>query len=192
MIKIRFALVIIFVFSLFVSCSLFDPRECEYPSNSGISWQDPTSPDIVIENMQSALNGSSVLYMDCFDDSFVFLADTNDINEYVTYNFSNWDKLVENDTVNQLFAIVPADSTISSEFLMDITNPDPASPQDSATIFREYSIAVPSANHSFAVGIAEIKLVEDTDGFWSIKEWIDVRHEQSSFVTWAVMKAAYR
>jgi len=192
MIMIRFILAFIFVCSLFVSCNLFDPRESEYPSNSGVSWQDPTSPDIVIENMQSALNGSSMLYMDCFNESFVFLADTNDINEYTTYNFSNWDKLVENDTVNQLFSIVPADSTIASEFLIDVENPDPASPQDSATIYREYSISVPTANHSFAVGIAEIKLIEDSDGFWSIAEWVDVRHEQSLFVTWAVMKAAYR
>jgi len=192
MLIVKSLIVFIFVLFLFVSCDLFDPRESEYPSNSGVNWQDPTSPDIVIENMQSALNGSSVLYMDCFDDSFVFLADTSDINEYVTYNFSNWDKLVENDTVNQLFAIVPADSIISSEFLIDISNPDPASPQDSATIYRNYTITVPSANHPFAAGIAEIKLIEDDEGFWSINEWADFRHEQSSFVTWAVMKAAYR
>lgn len=188
----RYFLVSIFVFSFFLSCDLFDPRESEEPSNSGISWQDPTNPDIVIENMQAALNGSSVLYMDCFDDSYVFLADTSDINEYSTYDFNDWDKLVENDTVNQLFSIVSEDSTVSSEFLIDIENPDPASPQDSATIFREYSIQIPSATHSYAVGIAEIKLIEDADGFWSIKEWVDIRHEQSSFVTWAVMKAAYR
>lgn len=192
MIKIRYFLVFIFVFSFFVSCDLFEPRDSEYPSNSGVTWQDPTSPDIVIENMQSALNGSSVLYMDCFDESYVFLADTTDINEYISYNFSDWDKLVENDTVNQLFSIVPTDSTISSEFLIDIGNPDPASPQDSATVFRNYYIEVPSANHSISAGIAEIKLIEDSDGFWTIKEWVDIRYPASSFVTWAVMKAAYR
>lgn len=192
MIIMRSLVAYVFILLLFVSCDLFDPRESEYPSNSGVSWQDPTNPDIVIENMQSAFNGSSVLYMDCFDDSFEFFADTSDINEYTTYNFSSWDKLVENDTVNQLFAVVPADSSQSSEFIIDTENPDPASPQDSATIYREYSISVPTATHSLAAGIAEIKLVEDADGFWSIVEWVDFRHEQSAFVTWAVMKAAYR
>jgi len=180
------------------SCSLFEPRVPQNPSNSGVVWQDPTSPDIVVENLQSALNGRSLLYLDCLSDSFVFFADTNDINDYSTYNFNDWVKDDEALTVTALFAVVPEDSSVTSEFSMDIGHPDPAAPADSATIYREYNITVPQSFYSGtgtpAVGIAELVMIEDDEGLWSIREWHDVRHkqQQTNWVTWAVAKAYYR
>lgn len=178
------------------SCNLFEPRIPEDPSSAGVVWQTPTSPDIVIENMKSALNGSSILYLDCFTESFIFYADTNDINEYPQYNFSNWTRSDEANTVTALFAQVPEDSTITSEFLIDMSHPDPAAPTDSATIYRQYSITIPQSYHSGtgtpAVGIAEFQMVEDSIGLWAVQEWHDARHEQTSWVTWAVAKAYYR
>ncbi len=177
---------------LFSSCSLFDPRVPEDPSNSGIVWKDPTSPDIVMENLKAALDGSSMQYIDCFNETFVFYADTNDINEYPTLNFDDWVKIVESDVITQLYTIAPHDTLITAEFLLDLEHPDPAAPTDSATIYREYYIDVVSAMHTPSAGIAEIHLLEKSNGFWYIEEWHDVRLEASIFVTWAVMKAAYR
>jgi hypothetical protein len=192
----KFMLILMFTALTLSSCSLFEPRVPENPTNSGVVWQDPTSPDIVMENMQSALNGGSLLYLDCMADSFVFFADTNDINGYPTYNFNSWGKSDESRTVTALFAVVPKDSTVTSEFLTNTGHPDPAAPADSVTIYREYSITVPQSFHSGtgtpAVGIAELLLVEDSEGFWTITEWHDVRHEGTSWVTWAVAKAYYR
>lgn len=191
----RHLLIPVLIVLAFCACSLFEPRIPEDPSNSGVVWLDPTSPDIVIENMQSALNGGSALYMDCFTESFIFYADTSDINNYSTYNFSDWTKTVENSTVTAMFAIVPPDSTITVEFLIDMNNPDPTAPADSATIYREYTITIPQSNHSGtgtpAVGIAELRMVED-DGLWAVQEWYDARHEETALVTWAVAKAYYR
>ncbi|MCK5786799.1 MAG: hypothetical protein KAH54_09625 [Candidatus Sabulitectum sp.] len=182
---------------LMCSCSLFEPRVPEDPSSGGVVWVDPTSPDLVVENMQSALNGSSALYMDCFAQSFVFYADTSDINDYLTYNFNDWDWSVENTTVLTLYSLVPSDSTVTAEFLIDMSHPDPAAPADSAIIYREYSITVPQSFHSGtgapAVGLAELHLVEDGEGLWSVTEWHDARHEEATeWVTWAVAKAFYR
>ncbi|MCD4708136.1 MAG: hypothetical protein K8S62_10405 [Candidatus Sabulitectum sp.] len=180
---------------VFSSCNLFEPRTPEDPSNEGVVWLDPTSPDIVVENIQSTLNGGSTLYMDCFTESFVFYADSNDINEYSGYNFDDWTKAVENSTVSLLFTIVPADSIIAAEFLIDTGNPDPAAPSDSVTIYRNYTISIPQSYHSGtgtpAAGIAELHMVEN-DGLWAIQEWHDVRHVETSLVTWAVAKAYYR
>ena len=192
----RFYSVLALTALVFTSCNLFEPRTPEKPSNGGVVWQDPTSPDIVVENMQSALNGASALYMDCFADSFIFYADTNDINEYSTYDFSEWTWSVENLTVGQLFSVVPADSTITAEFAIDAEHPDPSAPVDSATIYRQYSITIPQSFHSGtgtpAVGIAELQMIEEEDGLWTITEWHDVRYEQVDYVTWAVAKAVYR
>jgi len=182
----------------FCSCSLFEPRIPEEPSSEGIVWQDPTSPDIVVENMQSALNGSSALYTNCFSESFVFYADTNDINEYSgEYNFSGWTLDVESYTVvSQLFSVVPTDSTVIAVFSIDPENPDPPAPADSVTIFRNYSITVPQSVHSGtgtpAVGTAVLFMIEDDYGSWTIREWHDTRYLSVSYVTWAVAKAAYR
>ncbi len=180
---------------VFSSCSFFEPRFPDDPSNAGVVWLSPTSPDIVVENMQSALNGRSALYLDCLTESFIFYADTNDINDYPSYNFSDWDKTVENSTVTALYSQVPVDSTITSEFQIDISHPDPAAPTDSATIYRRYNITIPQTYHSGtgspAVGIAEFHMVEDSIGLWAVREWRDVQLE-TTWATWAVAKAYYR
>lgn len=190
-----FATVILLFLLVFSACDLFDPRVPQTPSGGGVAWQDPTSPDIVVENMQASLNGQSATYMDCFSEAFVFYADTSDINEYVSYDFTQWDLSVENATVNALFSIVPEDSTIVSLFTMDPDHSDPSAPVDSVVIYRYYSVTVPGSVHSGtgtpAVGIAELHLVE-IEGFWTIKEWHDSRHKTTPFVTWAVAKAVYR
>ncbi|HRW78714.1 MAG TPA: hypothetical protein P5207_08610 [Candidatus Sabulitectum sp.] len=181
------------MFLLFLSCSLFDPRTPADPSQGGVVWQTPTSPDIVVENMVSALNGASVLYLDCLDDSFLFYADTSDIDDYPTLNFSDWTKSVENLTVGQIYSSVPSDTTIQAEFLLVAGNPDPPAPEDSVTIYRQYTIILPGAQHSPAFGIAELHMVEDEDGLWSVGEWYDNRFDQSTpYKTWAVAKAVYR
>ncbi len=175
------------------SCDLFDPRIPEDPSNSGVAWIDPTSPDIVVDNIEATLNGSSMQYMDCFSESFVFYADTSDINEYFTYIFNDWLKIVENDVLTQLFSIVPDTVSVTAVFLANEDHPDPTAPTDSATIYRDYTIVFPSAIHTQAAGIAEIHMIESSEGYWTINEWYDARPEEaSSFVTWAVMKAFYR
>lgn len=189
--------VVVLIALVFSSCNLFEPRIPEGVSNGGIVWLVPTSPDIVVENMQSALNGKSALYLECFTESFIFYADANDINDYPTYNFSDWTKIEESNTVTALFAVVPADSTINAVFI-EVTNyPDPAAPVDSVTIYREYSITIPQSYHSGtgtpAVGIAKLHMLEDSDGLWAIREWHDVRHEEATlWATWAVAKAYYR
>lgn len=181
------------LFLVLLSCSLFDPRDPQDPSTGGVVWLTPTSPDIVVENMQSALNGASVLYMDCLDDSFQFYADTNDIDDHPTLNFSDWTRSVENLTVSQLYSVVSADSTISAQFLLVASNPDPPAPEDSVTIYRSYTILIPGAQYSPAFGIAELHLVENSEGFWQIRSWHDARYEQSSTEkTWGVVKAVYR
>jgi hypothetical protein len=181
------------VFALLLSCSLFEPRTPADPSGSGVAWQNPTSPDIVVENMVSALNGKSVLYLDCLDDGFTFFADTSDINAYPTLDFSNWTKSVENLTVGQIYSAVPEDSSITAEFLVDPSNPDPPAPEDSVTIYRNYTIIIPGAQYTPAFGIAELHMVESDDGMWSVRSWYDNRYDQASpYKTWAVVKAVYR
>lgn len=181
------------IFALLLSCSLFDPRDPADPSGGGVVWQTPTSPDIVIENMASALNGKSVLYLDCLDDSFLFYADASDIDDYPTLDFTDWTKSVENLTVGQIYSSILEDSVITASFNPVSGNPDPPAPEDSVTIYREYSITLPGAQYNPAFGIAELHMLESEDGLWSVGSWHDNRFDQSTpYKTWAVAKAVYR
>ncbi len=184
------------VFPVFVllvlSCSLFDPRDPADPSGTGVVWQTPTSPDIVMENMASALNGKSVLYLDCLDEDFVFYADTNDIDDYPTLDFSSWTWSVENLTLGGIYTAVPDDS-LQANFSPVGSNPDPPAPEDSVIIYREYTFLLPEAEYEVAFGIAEIHMVESEDGLWSIRSWHDNRFSSSTTEkTWALAKVVYR
>lgn len=111
------------------SCDLFEPRSPADPSGGGVVWQTPTSPDIVVENMQSALNGLSAQYLDCLHDSFMFYADNNDIDDYPTLDFTDWNKGIENLTIGQIYGAVPEDSLISADFSFIASSPDPPAPR---------------------------------------------------------------
>ncbi|MFA6619334.1 MAG: hypothetical protein WCT23_09735 [Candidatus Neomarinimicrobiota bacterium] len=180
------------LFAMLLSCSLFDPRDPEDPSGGGVLWQTPTSPDIVVENITSALNGKSVLYFDCLDDAFLFYADTSDIDDYPTMNFTDWTRAVENLTVGQIYSAVPDDS-LEAVFTPVSSSPDPPAPEDSVVIYRQYTILTPGAQYGVAFGIAELHMVESEDGLWSVRSWHDNRYSPSTpEKTWAVVKAVYR
>lgn len=187
--KYSLCLSLLFLFS----CDLFEPRSPADPSGGGVVWQTPTSPDIVVENMQSALNGLSAQYLDCLDDSFMFYADNNDIDDYPTLDFTDWNKGIENLVLGQIYGAVPEDSVINADFSFIASSPDPPAPEDSVTIYRQYTIQLPGAQHSPAFGIAELHMIEDENGFWSVGAWYDNRFSQSTpFKTWGVAKAVYR
>jgi hypothetical protein len=184
------------VIAVLPACSLFEPRVPEDPSGGAVVWQTPTSPDIVVDNIAATLGGSSGLYLECLTDDFYFYADTSDVDDYPTLNFSNWDKTVENQTVSQLFNSVPEDSMITAVFAIDPSNPDPSAPTDSAVIYRSYQITVPGSQYaptgSPASGISELHMVQNSEGLWAVRKWYDSRWSQSQYATWAVTKAAYR
>jgi hypothetical protein len=193
-------------------CSLFDPRDPEDPGEDPYSfYQLPTSPQIVMSNMDGSLQALAMaLYMGCMDTSFVFVADPADVDEFGaggsgggTYEFDGWDHDAEEATIGTLFAQVssgslPPESLIVVSFMSVTGYPDPPAPIDSAVIYREYSIGVAGSGYaewdSPAVGWAKITLVEDDSAIWTICRWEDYRLEESTdeMYTWGVTKASYR
>ncbi len=64
-------------------CSLFDPRDPEYPGSTQNPPQTPTSPSAVMYNLDLALETLDyAAYMTCLDSSFVFNADPADVVEF--------------------------------------------------------------------------------------------------------------
>ncbi len=189
-------------------CSLFDPRDPEYPENPQNPPQTPTSPSAVMYNLDLALETLDyAAYMSCLDSSFTFTADPADVVEFGAapyyYIFDDWDYDSEYNAVSALLLstqgdTLPAESLVESSFTGVSGYPDPASPLDSAVVWRDYSIVVSSSSHASwgtpAEGRARITLVEDDQHYWYISRWEDNRLESSgdSLCTWGVTKAEYR
>ncbi|MCD4848532.1 MAG: hypothetical protein K8R76_10095 [Candidatus Aegiribacteria sp.] len=189
---------------LAVSCSFFDPRDPEYPNpNDDIPWYQPYAPSTVVLNLSNSFEGRSIsMFMACCDSSYMFLADDADIAEY-SWDFSNWDYEVEQNTVLNIFAAVEGsgfpDSTKASFIMSTVAEfPDPVAPSDSAEIFRDYEIVAAGSEYcgwdNPARGRVIFLMIEDNYGLWSIKRWSDYRHGDytEEHYTWGAAKASYR
>ncbi len=185
------------------SCSFFDPRDPQYPNPGGIPWYQPYAPSTVILNLSNSFEGRSIsMFMACCDSSYMFLANDADIAEF-SYDFSNWDYEVEQNTVLNIFAAVessgfPDDSLASFTMIAVAGFPDPVAPSDSVEIFRDYEIVAAGSDFcgwdNPARGRVMFLMVENNYGLWSIKRWFDYRPEDyaGEHYTWGVAKATYR
>ena len=205
--KILLILLSISVLLLTASCSFFNPRDPQDPNpGDDITWYQPYAPSTVIVNLSNSFEGRSIaMYMACCDSSYMFLADDADTTQFGgSWDFSNWDYEVEQNTLLNIFAAVagsgfPDDSLAS--FSMNVVSglpPDPAAPSDSAEIWRGYEIVAAGSAYcgwdNPARGWVMFLMVEDDYGLWSIKRWFDYRPEDytGEHFTWGVAKATYR
>jgi hypothetical protein len=194
------------VLCLALSCSLFDPRSPEYPENPPYQWYDPYFPSTVLANMKSTFEAHHLAYMQCFDSTYVFIADPQDTLEYGGgLEFSNWDFDVEYVVMDALFGVAassagsyPEDSLASMTLIPMTEFPDEPAPSDSTTMYREYEIVIAGSPfcdwENPATGYARIYLTESEYGLWHVSRWEDYRLESQgdSLNTWGVAKANYR
>lgn len=204
--RILSVMIIISIWLLAVSCSFFDPRVPQGPSQGDeIPWQQPYAPSTVVLNLIHSMEGRSIsMCMSCCDSSFIFLADDVDTTQFASsWNFNNWDYEVEQNTLINIFNAVagsglPDDSLVSVTMNTVSEHPDPASSSDSVKIWRDYEIVAAGSEYcgwdNPAKGRAIFLMIEDNFGLWSMKRWEDYRPEEYTveYYTWGVAKATYR
>ena len=192
--------------STVISCSFFEPRDPADPDPGGeIPWQQPYSPATVVLNIENSMEGRSVaMTMACCDSTYLFIADGADTTEFGgSWNFSNWDYEVEQNTMMNLYyavqdSLLPDDSLISVTMSTISSLPDPVAPADSAEIWRDYEIIAAGSNYcgwdNPAKGRVMFLMLEDNYGLWSMKRWYDYRPDDytGEFYTWGVAKVTYR
>jgi hypothetical protein len=204
-IKYIFAVFITLLLTV-ISCSFFDPREPADPDpGEEIPWQQPYAPATVVINFENAMEGRSAsMTMECCDSTYMFIADGADTTDFGgSWNFSNWDYEVEQNTIMNIFNAVQG-SGFSDDSLISVTMnsidslPDAVAPLDSTEIWREYEIIAAGSNHcgwdNPAKGRVMFLMVEDDYGLWSMKRWFDYRPDDytAEIYTWGVAKATYR
>lgn len=175
----------------------FATREAEPPTQSRSSWQLPTDPLIVLQNMRTAIQERNVEnYMKCLVDSanlFRFIPD----QYQATVNagiFEQWSLAHEQSYINKLLTSIPNDSLRALTFSNIQRNEFP----DSAMIRADYVLEV---HHQFATsypmtarGHANFVFIKRY-GFWMISRWRDFETQidptSARIPSWSTIKANF-
>jgi hypothetical protein len=178
-------------------CDIFQTRTPQPPQQGQTNFIPPTSPDIVIQNLKSAVAEKNVEnYLACLSDTsfggkrFSF---TPPPDIYVQYEqiFFDWDKNSSERTYfNNL--IVRSSSTSSPALTLSSENYVPLS-SDSVKYIADYVLLWPnnsSGSPQQVKGSLQFFLGVDRNQNWSIYRWIDLK-VADSLTTWSVLKAKF-
>jgi hypothetical protein len=171
----------------------FDTRKPETPIVTRSSWVQPLSPDKVLTNLQNAfLERNTENAIRCLADptysTRIFRFDPNP--ETASNHpgvFMDWGIEKEKAVLQQIFSMVPADSTCMltwTKILREIAS------QDTAIMVRQYRLEIhhkPSTLSTLYEGHAEFRLASDQRGEWMIYRWTD--NSIAGSVPWSELKA---
>ncbi len=176
------------------SCGLFEVRNVQTPNQPRSTFIQPTSPDLVISNLNFAIAEKNVEnYMKCFVDSafsprrFAFFPDAVSFNSYPvfrTWNLSS-ERLYYTNLVN-----LTNENSSSNLFLSEIMI---TSGIDSAVVDSDYILVYDHNRTSIAKtsrGKLRFIMSPDDRSLWSIHAWYDFI-EQTGDTTWSNLKANF-
>ncbi len=188
--------------SLFAGC-IFSTRTPEPPNSSAtFIWIPASTPDLLIQDLTGTLK-----ILDATDYMRVFVSPTDsigsgqstfafspasDINQSSRGIFTDWSVSSEGAWVTSLSAQLPANSPIT----IQLTNPVIDQSTNSASVYYDYTISLPSSASSVIPGVVQGSLqfqlvfVTTTQGTkeWRISSWSDFLPKSGSGPTWSVLK----
>lgn len=169
-------------------------RDVEAPVDPRSNFVPPTSPDIVITNIQSAIIERNINnYISCFADSnfssrrFIYTADAASQSQYPIFRF--WSLNNERYYYTSLTSLTPTQS-ISNLLLSNITF-SPSS--DTAVFDADYVIRFEHTKQNVPrvfQGKFRFVMAADTRNLWSIHNWTDFKRTDAD-TTWSVLKANF-
>lgn len=192
-----------FIFSLIIFAFIFfckNPfatREAEPPTESRTSWQFPTDPLIVLQNMRVAIKEKNVEnYMRCLVDSINLFRFTPDQYEAANNSgiFEQWNLGNEQSYINKAFTSIPDDSTRSLIF----SNIQRSEFPDSALIRADYTLELHHILEQIypKIGKGQVDFwFIRRNGYWMITRWIDfetnIDTTASRVPSWSTLKANF-
>jgi hypothetical protein len=193
---LRRCVVLIAIALIGASCSIFDTRDPEPPSQSGSDFTPPNLPTDVITNLKNAIaQKNTVNYLRCFADStsidvpFHFTPSATANTSYPGV-FDGWTKSKEESFIKDLVSHKPSPTSYSNL----LTIGDQYVPQSDATIFTaSYVFSFDTDDPNFpqsARGRMQFILQRDRNSFWVITDWTD-SPEIDSVYTWSHFKGRF-
>jgi len=172
-------------------CTLFETREPEPPSQTSSGFRPPIGADIVITNLQSAIEQKNLQnYTSCFSNparsprGFTFVATTQARAQYSILD--SWDYDKEQAYMNNLISR-KAPNGFSSLLLIQKSQ---FSSSDSVVLAYDYIFTFehndPGFPNSTGTGELQFTIAPDNASFWYIHRWVDI--PTTSSITWSSFK----
>lgn len=186
--------ILLFSFLSYIGCGLFSSRTVEPPSEPRSTYIQPTSPDIVLTNLNFSIAEKNLdNYLRCLIDPnfservFRFFPDAVSQSAYPV--FLTWNLTNERNYYSNLISFT--DETASSNLFLSNTTINTGI--DSAIIDSDY-ILVYEHNKQNVAKIVKGKLRFimgiDARSLWSIHSWYDFINDNND-TTWSVLKANF-
>ncbi len=166
---------------------LFEPREAQQPGG-GSNWISPDSPDKVLSNMITGLEGlSGGNYEKSIGEEFLFIALQGDRDNFPDGELDNWTRSVEIDAMRKLLGQ-------SSKINLDFTGVTPISSSGDVSKYRlDYSLTVTYSSDPAEPVVYQAKAHFDfklgSKGYMLIK-WEDI--EVLEGATWGYLRGTLR
>lgn len=193
-IKVSYIAFYVILLSFISSCGLFDSRDVEPPIDPRSNFIPPTSPNLVMVNLQFAIAEKNIdNYMKCFVDSmfagvsYRFFADPSTQIQFPV--LADWN--INNERI--YYTNLVSSTNIESSSNLFFSNDNLQQTLDSAIYDAEYLLAF---NHNRNVipktskGKLRFVLVPDSRSLWGIKTWSDFKVEETD-TTWSFLKASF-
>jgi hypothetical protein len=179
----------------------FKTRSSETPTGPRGTWNPPTTPETVMQNLYNAYTEKIIdNYIMCFSDSFVFSAPEDSTDAAISQNlperFWNWNLTVERNVTFGLFNFY---SSSSKRYVL-ILDKDPERPDvkgdTSAVLYRDYLLYLYDYDQAeplvgTARGSSTFYLRQSSYDFWNIYFWED-RPLVTGDYDWAQFKSQFR
>jgi len=185
------ALPLMLVLALAASgCDLFSTRDPEPPSSGSSTFIPPTSPDLVLSNLENAVaEKSAENYIRCLVDTlnssqrYLFIPSASAAGRYAA-TFADWSLQSERAWFSAMKAFSEADAPSS----LTLTGSFSVIAADSAIYEGEYDLAFRHGVSSVAEtvrGSLQFVLHIDRNSIWSISRWTDIpRNDETSWSEW--------
>jgi len=184
--------ILILIFILYSGCGLFETRSVEPPTEVRSTFTQPTSPDIVLANLNFAVTEKNLdNYMRCLVDSnfstkrFKFIPDAVSQTAYPV--FLNWNLSSERIYFSNLISSTEENSSTN----LFLSNINFNTGIDSAVIDSDYILVFNHNRQNIAQvtkGRLRFVMSPDVRSLWSIHSWSDFINDNGD-TTWSVLKA---
>ena len=185
-----FTLAMCFMVVISSGCSIFSPREAEEPGGSQGFFQQPDRPDVVLSNLQNAIENVNLQnYLSSLNrEEFRFQAS----EQAQTSDPLIWDSWGYDQEQIYFNNLRSAAENLSGHRLQLSDRIDENISVNEIRITISYSITVNhnrSGTPNIGVGRMILNLVADANGLWSITAWSDIGNGED--FTWSQFRAVF-
>ncbi len=181
---------------LLAGCGLFDTREPENPISSGSNFEQPTTPSVVLRNLENAIGYASAAdYRRCFSDSskglptYTFIPSAQGLAAAPT-KLRNWGIDQEEEYARNVFSELAQGSAPSLVLTpSEVTNVPIG---DSVQYIGTYTVRFPHTREGAereAQGTLEFTMKLSRQNEWYIVRWRDITLE--NMTSWSLIKARF-